>query len=552
MSNDSTRVQRLKDEGNALHSAKKFSAAVAKYSEALKIDGSNALIFANRAACLLAMKQYLDALSDAQRATELDPTYSKAWARSAAAYEALGMRAGSQAMWKKALECLPLEEHMTPMDKRLKEQYEAGLETANVALGRGVELAEGLRQMKTDTGDLPWQVAAMMVEELKRNNDLESSAWKIHLANEDFTNGVQYLKALKKKDTENGQMYFGRLGTIDEITNAILRDTRVFRIPEEDFLVRLMDQLQFEKIQNNSWSETHGMDSIKREAMERLRTQSYVDVRRALTLTVRACIMIGFLSIVINPSYTASIEHLQRALDIINWGREQFKDVPQKDRGVIYSHTFRRCVWNMLLDSMLAAFSEGERPGLEQLESIKKLAEGLVRDVEDNPPVLDETEGPMDPGARWSFFDNIRGNALACIGFYHVQVSDMNNTQAGPNQVSKKKHMLAASECYYKAAFCYPEDDDNHPWYLNCAFQYIAPIGAPTTLIMEILERIRLSVPKVNRLWYRQPGSAKSNRVKTYEHLAKIEERAKQLIADGKMKMDVGPFDFKAATNDLK
>ena len=42
---------KLKEEGNALFNQKNFEAAYDKYSEALKADSTNAIVYANRAAC---------------------------------------------------------------------------------------------------------------------------------------------------------------------------------------------------------------------------------------------------------------------------------------------------------------------------------------------------------------------------------------------------------------------------------------------------------------------------------------------------------------------
>jgi hypothetical protein len=42
---------KLKEEGNRLFVAKKYSEALVKYSEAIALDGSNAVLYANRAAC---------------------------------------------------------------------------------------------------------------------------------------------------------------------------------------------------------------------------------------------------------------------------------------------------------------------------------------------------------------------------------------------------------------------------------------------------------------------------------------------------------------------
>lgn len=50
-------VDRLKAEGNALHVKGDHSAARSKYSQAIDLDPDNAILYANRAATYLALKQ---------------------------------------------------------------------------------------------------------------------------------------------------------------------------------------------------------------------------------------------------------------------------------------------------------------------------------------------------------------------------------------------------------------------------------------------------------------------------------------------------------------
>lgn len=47
----------VKNEGNNLYTAGNYSAAHAKYTQAIELDGSNAVFWANRGACLLAMER---------------------------------------------------------------------------------------------------------------------------------------------------------------------------------------------------------------------------------------------------------------------------------------------------------------------------------------------------------------------------------------------------------------------------------------------------------------------------------------------------------------
>ena len=47
----------LKEEGNKIFVARKYSAAYEKYSEALEVDHLNAVLYANRGACSFALQK---------------------------------------------------------------------------------------------------------------------------------------------------------------------------------------------------------------------------------------------------------------------------------------------------------------------------------------------------------------------------------------------------------------------------------------------------------------------------------------------------------------
>ncbi|KDR85536.1 hypothetical protein GALMADRAFT_368445 [Galerina marginata CBS 339.88] len=60
-------AERLKVEGNEFHQKGQYKAAYRKYTQAIKEDPKNAVYFANRAAASLALKEFLDAASDADK-----------------------------------------------------------------------------------------------------------------------------------------------------------------------------------------------------------------------------------------------------------------------------------------------------------------------------------------------------------------------------------------------------------------------------------------------------------------------------------------------------
>ncbi|ATY63781.1 DNAJ domain containing [Cordyceps militaris] len=76
------KLDRMKEEGNAEYKAGRLENAILKYSEALEVDpsnrGINAKLLQNRAQCRIRLKQYDEAIQDADRAFSLDNTYFKA------------------------------------------------------------------------------------------------------------------------------------------------------------------------------------------------------------------------------------------------------------------------------------------------------------------------------------------------------------------------------------------------------------------------------------------------------------------------------------------
>ena len=75
------RAEAFKKQGNEAISAKRYSEAIEFYTEAMKIDCTNATFRANRCAALTCLGKFQDAVHDAYAATLLDPKYAKAWAR---------------------------------------------------------------------------------------------------------------------------------------------------------------------------------------------------------------------------------------------------------------------------------------------------------------------------------------------------------------------------------------------------------------------------------------------------------------------------------------
>ena len=64
-------------EGNAFFAKRQYRRAIKKYSMSILLDGSIAAYFGNRSACHLALEEAKNALSDAEKSVEIDPSYVK-------------------------------------------------------------------------------------------------------------------------------------------------------------------------------------------------------------------------------------------------------------------------------------------------------------------------------------------------------------------------------------------------------------------------------------------------------------------------------------------
>jgi len=97
-------VDELKRRGNAAFAAKSLPEANMLYSKAIEHDSSVAALFGNRSMVHLTMGDFGKALSDAQKAVELDPDWAKGHFRVAKALAGLGRFDEAEKSFRKVLE----------------------------------------------------------------------------------------------------------------------------------------------------------------------------------------------------------------------------------------------------------------------------------------------------------------------------------------------------------------------------------------------------------------------------------------------------------------
>ncbi|XP_052735141.1 serine/threonine-protein phosphatase 5 isoform X2 [Vigna angularis] len=113
-----SKAEELKTLANEAFNARKYSQAIDLYTQAIELNGGNAVYYSNRAFAHLRLEEYGSAIQDASKAIEVDPKYSKGYYRRGAAYIGLGK-------FKEALKDFQQVKKMCPNDpdatKKLKE-----------------------------------------------------------------------------------------------------------------------------------------------------------------------------------------------------------------------------------------------------------------------------------------------------------------------------------------------------------------------------------------------------------------------------------------------
>ncbi|KAI5465495.1 hypothetical protein BGZ63DRAFT_349178 [Mariannaea sp. PMI_226] len=120
------KLDRMKEEGNTAYKAGRHQEAIERYTAALEVDPTNksmnAKLLQNRAQCRIKLKEYDEAIADAERAIKLDSSYIKARKTKANA-------TGLSGKWEEAVQEWKAIHELDPEDRSvLKEIRKAELE----------------------------------------------------------------------------------------------------------------------------------------------------------------------------------------------------------------------------------------------------------------------------------------------------------------------------------------------------------------------------------------------------------------------------------------
>ncbi|KAI0316405.1 hypothetical protein OF83DRAFT_1195236 [Amylostereum chailletii] len=489
---------KLKEEGNAFFVKKDYSIAMRKYTQAIELDKRNAVLYSNRAACHLALQTYNKAIEDAQKAVEIDPGYSKAWARLATAEDVSWQQAVSS--WERALETFP-NESLTPVQTKQRAEYEAGLEKARARFEDVQRRSWGSDEKPAHEGKpsilhgnfigkkKPGQRAVELLPRLTREGRTDSSVSALpecHVlhAHHGFVQALESISLVRTLPTPMGMGLMGRLGGIESLSNALMVDNRCFYIADPKFPSNLANQSRSPCLALPCGA------SILVRVDVCSRTHNPPGRRDCSVLVCRAYIEAGF-----NRTHAASVRVYDVALDVLTWGRNEWPGVPAETRGTIFEDTFVRGVRNMRLEAYMEvceAWVNDQRSTQFTLEGLLKEATELVEDVRAHPVNL-----PGLTGFNYAFGSYVEGHALSMQALYWNKKAREGKLEPLAGQAQFRK----AAELYLEAANCYPEDDEQHLWFTKMGLDILFGAAAPLKETMPIMARIRRLVPAAKEIW---------------------------------------------------
>lgn len=75
----------MKEQGNVAIASENYSEAIDIYTKAIQLDDKNHVLYSNRSAAYVKAGKYEEALQDANKTIELNPTWAKGYSRKGSA-----------------------------------------------------------------------------------------------------------------------------------------------------------------------------------------------------------------------------------------------------------------------------------------------------------------------------------------------------------------------------------------------------------------------------------------------------------------------------------
>ncbi|KAK7464813.1 hypothetical protein VKT23_006019 [Stygiomarasmius scandens] len=533
----------LKDIANRLFREQKYPQASEVYTNAINLDKTNATLWANRAACRHAMKLYIGAVYDAEKAVQLDPNYTKAHARVAWARDALNQPWLSVESWRLAAITSNNPTSETAVSEtiaRLQQafrsmkvsdevpgpasmtDYEQGLKKAVYGMLKPPKKTFRFPDGTTGEHSTPWLSAISAKYDayfgflIKDNESCTGYLGHMYML---YRFAVEMLSGqwtdehidpdILKPERPNMIPY----STVQALTNVLFYDKRIFHIPDyetrDGFRFKIASQIATDAYVARvvSWVEDDDMDTIKQSARERLqkegwRGHSWISgLSAALGMTVRCWVLYGFVDSEFENKPEDEAEYLEKAIKLIEWCRDEWKDVSDSDRGFVMGPIYLRLIQVRYLENLQRLLHYEPNNTSSYFEKIGAIAEEIIESVENDSSISRES----NPAMKRALYHHPKGHALAQRAFCLYHEAEL-ASDTGVSDLAREKACKAV-ETYVEAAECFVVDDEYYTHYLFQAVKIVSDSPAlklktPTVEeIFSLAERIDDALAAMLWIW---------------------------------------------------
>ncbi|GBB90436.1 hypothetical protein RclHR1_01740013 [Rhizophagus clarus] len=359
----------LREEGNKLFNKRKYKEALQKYTEAINAIPNDHFSWSNRAITRVKLGDYVEALADGKKSTEIEPNFARGYHRIANALEHL----------KRYDECLD-------------------------ALNKSLQLDPNIGGAKEDRK----RVEKLINKQRKRqtSNQIQmlysSMSVRLSIACHAFEEGLDEIRASFSAPmlmfVHDGLAYtFALKSGIENITNGIMNDDRCFHFEDDvnELIKRaiLMEYVTKRPLDPDTMSieETIQQYSIKKQR------EGWDTVRVELTANIRVHFLLGYLNVKFSEGAVedleGGVENIQKSVDLITAARRiDPGDKSTQERGVIFKPTFIRCLQAHLIKALMKLYEY--KHDLQILNRIENEATNIISSCETHP-ISRESE-PME------------------------------------------------------------------------------------------------------------------------------------------------------------
>lgn len=553
---------RLKEEGNALvpKAAGDFeiwSLAYIKFTLALAFDRSSAILYCNRAYLGLLQSWWDEAIEDAEMAIHIDSGYLKGYWRLAAAYLGAQKLLPAQDVIHRACVCMANKTApLSPADK--------GLHDAILRLRGDIEAkmqhAAGLKENQSDA---PWNLVQQSLNTHYDFTDRDAwytSAWPINAAYKDFSSGVASL--YQTKNESQAEVLSGPFGpmfqrmaqqlpsggslsmtgatftaTIEPMTTGLLSDLRSFHVVQADFKQRVYNAMLIESNVSRTFKESEPralVDAVKarlRQPGGWLKPDGYpIPTRTSVAITVRIWLMQAILAWKIDENYERACTLFRAASEFIEMGRQEWADVTQNLRGVLFHLTFLLIVERAHLECCVQRFTTQahvETAGSSTLlDAIKEIADKILAQlarVPSHEKLPQPNPSAIDCITRKVYPEAVAHDAIAL--YYMEKAKEATSTD------EEQKLLLRSIDSYTRSIALYPADEELRCEALYHAINCMFRTHEPLTKVLPLCEALSVSVRASRSIWRASELSRSGDALRRWGSLLSFAENAKQAIA---------------------